>query len=233
MSINEYFDKIYVLNLHRRKDRLQDTTNRLDKIGINYEVFGATDGSVMNNVWKKFYKENQNFTTPNYLACSISHLSIYKDAIENNYNRILILEDDILVNKNIHSIFNSIDIPNWEDIFYLGYIPLSDDQSMWTYGIINNFISNNIFVPRNLWGLFAYGITVKLMMEILEDYNQNFPMEIDRYLVNNIQTRGKSISISPQLFCHQDVYSDNMGQYQIDMVKRSVDIRFANYEDYV
>lgn len=233
MNINTYFDKIYVLNLHRRRDRAKDTRKRLKQIEIEYEKFGATDGSVIKPIWESFYKENQNFTTPNYLACSISHLSIYKDAIENGYEKILILEDDILVNKNIHTIFESIEIPEWKDLFYLGYIPLSDDQSMWTYQIVNQFICNNICVPKNLWGLFAYGLTNNLMRELLETYDKEFPMEIDRYLVNHIQPRCQSIATSPQLFCHQDTFSDNMNQFQYGMVMRSVDSRFANTEDYI
>ena len=35
----------------------------------------------MNHIWKKL--ENGNFTNPNYVGCCLSHLSIYKHAIEN------------------------------------------------------------------------------------------------------------------------------------------------------
>lgn len=231
--INKYFDKIYVLNLHKRKDRMVDIDNRLRKFGIEYERFGATDGSVIKPIWEKFYQDNKYFTTPNYLACAISHLSIYKDAIQNNYKRILIVEDDVVINQNIHSIFDSISIPEWKDIFYLGFIPLSDDQTMWTYNIVNNFISDNIFLPKNLWGLYAYGLTNKVMKELISIYDSSFPMEIDRYLVNYIQPRGGSIAISPQLFACQDIYSDNMGLIQTNMLQRSVDQRFTNLTDYI
>lgn len=232
MKINQYFDKIYVLNLHRRKDRMTDVNDRLNRFGIKYERFGATDGNVMLPIWNSFYNKNQHFTSPNYLACAISHLSIYRDAVQNNYNRILIIEDDVVINRNIHTIFESINIPEWEDIFYLGFIPLSDDQSMWTYHVVDN-ISNGIFLPKNLWGLYAYGLTNKMMIELLNVYEKEFPMEIDRYLVSNIQPRGKSISISPQLFACQDIYSDNMNIMQLNMLQRSVDQRFANLNDYV
>jgi GR25 family glycosyltransferase involved in LPS biosynthesis len=232
MKINDYFDKIYVLNLHKRKDRLLDIDNRLKRFGIQYERFGATDGSVMRKVWEKFLVDNDYFTTPNYLACSISHLSIYRDAVEKNYQRILIIEDDVLVNRNIHLLFESVNIPDWSDLFYIGYIPLSEDQSMWTYGMINEWFSDRIFRPKNLWGLFAYGLTNELMKEILEIYDSEFPMEIDRFLVTKIQPRGNSIAMSPQLFACQDIYSDNMNMVQLDMLRRSVDSRFANNEDY-
>jgi hypothetical protein len=237
MNLNNYFDKIYVLNLHKRKDRLIDIESRLKRFGINYEVFGATDGSTMKAIWEKF--NNPYFTNPNYLACAVSHLSIYRDAIERRYQKILIIEDDVLINNNINVLFGKIDIPNWEDLLYLGYIPLSDDQTMWNYNIVNVIPSmqNGLFIPqcfspKNLWGLFSYGITNTLMSEILELYQNSFPMEIDRYFVNNIQSRGKSIAISPQLFCCQDIYSDNMSSMQYDMKIRSIDTRFAYIESY-
>ena len=229
--MNDYFDKISVLNLHRRKDRLSGIDNRLKRFGIEYERFGATDGGSIRPIWEKF--NNKNFTNPNYLACSISHISIYRDAIEKSYQKILIIEDDVLINKNIHSIFESISFPDWKDIFYLGFIPLSDDQTMWNYGMVNNFISSNIFRPKNAWGLYAYGLTSTLMKELIDIYDREFPMEIDRFLVNYIQPRGGSIGITPQLFCCQDIFSDNMGGPQIDMIIRSVDSRFANPIDYI
>lgn len=227
--INQYFDKVYLLNLHKREDRLIQSTKRLDNFNIKFDKFGATDGSVMSLIWNRF--NNQYFTSPNYLACCISHLSIYKDALTKGYKKILIIEDDVLINKNINSIFDLVNIPEWEDLLYLGYIPLSDDQTMWDYSLTNPI--GNVFVPNNLWGLFSYGISNGLMSEIINIYDNSFPMELDRYFVNHIQPRGKSIALAPQLFCCQDIFSDNMNQYQYDMIRRSVDSRFANYEDYI
>ena len=56
--INDYFDKIYVLNLHRRKDRLSGIDNRLKRFGIEYERFGATDGGSIRPIWEKFNNKN-------------------------------------------------------------------------------------------------------------------------------------------------------------------------------
>ena len=231
--INSYFDKIYLLNLFKRKDRLVSSKDRLDKLNIKYEVFNGTDGTVLNKILQNL--NNPNFTNPSYLGCAISHLSIYQDAILNKYDRILILEDDNLINQNINSY--NFTIPDWSDLFYLGYIPLNDDCSMWDYsfGIQgHNFICDKIFKPTNLWGLFAYGIKSDLMREMVNLYNQEFPMEIDRYFVNNIQKRGNSIAISPQLFCCDDnIYSDNLGFTPPNMTQKSIDTRFANISDYI
>ncbi len=235
MTINDYFDKIYLLNLYKRKDRLNRSVSKLDSLNINYSVFNGVDGSVMNHLWQKV--NNPNFTNPNYIGCSVSHLSIYKDAIENGYSKVLIIEDDNLVYKNIQETFDNLKIPEWTDLFYLGYIPLSDDCSMWTYqyGIQgHNMLCDNIFKPQNLWGLFAYGITNQLMTHMVDLYNREFPMEIDRYFVNHIQPVGGSIAISPQLFCCDDnVQSDNLGYTPTNMTLKSIDSRFASRNDYI
>src|ERR1035437_2587240 len=101
--LNNYFDKVYLLNLHKRKDRLSTSIKKLNQFNIDVEIFGATDGSVMDHIWSKL--DNSNFTNSKYLACAISHLSIYADAIQNKHDRILIIEDDCKINTKINEIF--------------------------------------------------------------------------------------------------------------------------------
>ena len=179
--MNDYFDKIYVLSLKRNVDRRALVTERLNKVGIDFEFFDACDGQVLNHLWKKL--DNGNFTTQNYVACSISHLSIYNDALSRGFKRILILEDDIKPHKDIQNHFNAFikQVPEDYDLLYLGWIPLNDDCSMWTYEVINDrFISHNTLHSKNLWGLYSYSPSVGLMKEMIDLYNESFPMEIDR-----------------------------------------------------
>jgi GR25 family glycosyltransferase involved in LPS biosynthesis len=59
-------------------------------------------------------------------GCALSHFSIIKDASENNYNRIIIFEDDIVegtINTNIlDKITNFLSTIEW-DLFYFGAVP--------------------------------------------------------------------------------------------------------------
>jgi hypothetical protein len=117
---------------------------------------------------------------------------------------------------------------------YLGFIPLTDDQSLWNYNVFsNNFIGKNTFVAKNLWGLYGYGISQNLMKEVLEVYDRDFPMELDRFFVSHIQPRGTSFAITPQIFAADDGISDNSGNFETNMLERSVDARFARLIDYV
>jgi glycosyl transferase family 25 len=70
-------DKIFYINLEKRKDRREEIEKELDTFGLNYERFEAIE-------------------TPGFgiLGCGISHLSVLKLAKERKYKNILILEDD-------------------------------------------------------------------------------------------------------------------------------------------
>ena len=233
--IHDYFDKVYVLNLHKRPERMRSTEKRMAFCDIEFERFGAVDGSVMNKLWETYFRENQHFSNPSYLGCAMSHLSMYRDALEKGYKRILILEDDNRIHRLVNKVFDEmqVQIPEWNNLLYLGYIPLSDDCTRWDYSVNHRFIATNVFLCRNLWGLYAYGIHEDLMREVLDVYHRDFPMELDRFFVTEVQPRGMSLAVTPQLFAADDGVSDNSGRMETSMLDRSIDARFANKTDYV
>ena len=234
MRIDQYFDKVYVLNLQKRPGRIELTRKRLQFVDINYERFGAVDGSVMQHLWEVYAEKNSFFKNASYLGCAVSHLSIYRDALEKGYQRILVLEDDNRVNCNANELFSSVlpHIPSFNHLLYLGFIPLTDDCSRWNYGIFD-FAAQHVAIAKNFWGLYAYGISANLMKEVLSVYEKSFPMELDRYFVAEIQPRGESFGIVPQIFAADDGPSDNSQRMETMMLQRSIDTRFANLTDYI
>jgi GR25 family glycosyltransferase involved in LPS biosynthesis len=96
--INDYFDKIYCINLDRRTDRWDLCLKEFEKYGLNVERFSATDGNT----------ENYNLGYPydNELAGSFSHLNVIKMAKELNLNNVLILEDDVEFIENANELFD-------------------------------------------------------------------------------------------------------------------------------
>ena len=47
MKLNDFFDRIFVINLERRPDRLEKFKQMSDKIGFEYEIFPAVDGKII------------------------------------------------------------------------------------------------------------------------------------------------------------------------------------------
>ena len=123
--LNEYFDRIYVLNLDRRKDRMERINKRMKHFGIEYKRFNAYDGTVFNGLTAKTKSKDPLLRSGNYTACTLSHLAILSEARNDKLNNILVIEDDALLNKNIIGLFNGIkpelEVKNEHDILYLGH----------------------------------------------------------------------------------------------------------------
>jgi glycosyl transferase family 25 len=82
-SISDIKHAFYI-NLYKRPDRKQHVENQLKTVGINAERFNAI--------------EMQNGA----IGCSTSHLTILETAKANNWDHVLIIEDDILfINPNL------------------------------------------------------------------------------------------------------------------------------------
>ena len=227
--MNNYFDKVYVISLRKETERRNNITKKLNDIGLKFEFFDAIDGSVLNYLWKNV---SDRFINANYMACLLSHLSIYKDALSKGYKRPLILEDDAVPKKTINNDFEIIksQIPEDYDLLYLGYIPLDDAQICWDYRVIEDrFINQNIFDTKNLWGTYAYSITPSMMQHMLDVYDNDFPMEIDRYFVTNHK---KYYGMLPQLFCHDITVSGNANEIDYSSWRKSIYYKYP-INDYI
>lgn len=235
-----FFDKIYILNLRKDTSRKEQIEERLNAFNIsNYEIFPGIDGRVFEPIWNVVKHKYTHFTNPNYVACALSHISIYKEAATRGYNRILILEDDvkfsamlqdpIVLEKLKHTLETN-------DLVHLGWIPLSDDLSMWNYNTfeLNSFDPfYNEFKSKNLWGLYAYSINRSLINYMLTAYSEDFPMEIDRFFVDNVFGKiGNCAGVTPQLFAHMDNMSNNSNIFETNMLTKSIDARFSNESRY-
>jgi len=131
--LQQYFDKVLVLTVPRFKERHEKVKERL--AGISFEFFYGTDKNDLdadaighNYVYDKSTSlaVRQQFKELNTgeIACSLSHRNIYQAMIDNNWERVLIFEDDVVPDfNNLPLLFDAIKElpPGWE-LFYLGYL---------------------------------------------------------------------------------------------------------------
>lgn len=146
--LNNYFDKIYLINLKRRNDRLNNFIDLSKKFNFNFELKEAFDG--INGIDENFtygnkkisYTRNEYYNPlagdsmgiPNYhmnyfkgqIGCLISHLEVIKDAKNKNYKSILVFEDDVSFvenfNERLKNLMESVD-QNWDMLYLSGSIP--------------------------------------------------------------------------------------------------------------
>jgi len=107
MKVNDYFDKVVVINLDRRTDRMEKLAPQLEELGIQYERFSAIDANDLN--------------VKAYVAGTMSHVAVWK---KYKGQKVLILEDDALFCENFNDKFAHVmqHLPNAWDIFYLGVL---------------------------------------------------------------------------------------------------------------
>ena len=109
MKVNEYFDRVVVINLDRRPDRMAKLGPQLNELGIEYDRFSAHDAQELN--------------IKPYVAGTWSHITVWS-RYRQIYGdiKILVLEDDALFCEGFNEKFaEAIEtLPDNWDIFYLG-----------------------------------------------------------------------------------------------------------------
>jgi glycosyl transferase family 25 len=119
--------KIFVINLKNDFYRRKHIVNELKKLNLKFNFFFAKKGIELSKKEIALYSKNEAFNNENRnlsmdeISCALSHIKIYKKIIKYKYKLSLILEDDVIIDKDLLNIFKNLNrFPkNWELInFY-------------------------------------------------------------------------------------------------------------------
>lgn len=152
MKVNDYFDKVIVINLDRRTDRMDKLAPQLEKLDIQYKRFSAVDGKKLD--------------IDPIVAGLRSHLQVMKQIAG---QRVLILEDDAQFVEDFNEKFEKVmqTLPEDWDIFYLGALVPKD------VGLIR-MVNRHWGIQVLTTGSQAYCINpsrLEYFISKLEDYN--------------------------------------------------------------
>ena len=218
--LNIFFDKIYLINLERSKNRLNNIHIHLSKRNIIYKKIKAVDYKKIGQKFKIYHKR---FTIKEH-ACLLSHLNIIKEAKELGYKKILILEDDIIFHKQIDKYINILeDIPkNW-NLIYLGCGQRN--------GVNDVLKKKPFYLANKSRGTYAYGINENIYNYLIKILSKgingiHYPIDL---LLNKIQKIKKSYVIYENLII-SDVSNSNISESK-DMKEYSK-INNWNLENY-
>lgn len=180
---NEMFSKIIYINLDHRKDRNQNVLKELDNANITWDKYDLerlsaingkdlTNNNIPDNLITQSGKDvafnkklNYPYMSKGAIGCALSHYNIYISILNSSNERTLILEDDIIVDKDFIKKLESYkdDIPDDFDILWIGYHDSEDLNVM-------EKINDVCFVPSYIFGTFAYIINKKAAEKLLELY---------------------------------------------------------------
>lgn len=190
MKLNEYFDKVYCINLERRNDRWEKCKKQFDKLGIEVERFSAVDGSKL--------EYNNKTLLPGEIGIIRSNLELVKKAKENNYENIFIFEDDVEFTDEFNEKFENYveQVPQDWCFLYLG-----GNHVGGTYPI-----NKNLHKITHSFAIHAFAINNKIYDIIIEMLQKETEQVDVTYAI--LQKTNPSYVFIPHLAWQAEDFSD-------------------------
>ena len=154
--------RIFVINLKRNSDRwkkYQDYNNKLpSKDYVKYEKFDAVDGNYLrDNAKTKEDKEDKEYFKKiimmwnagdkqkgNVVGCLLSHLRLMRKAVSGKMDKVLVIEDDALVDMKLLKKVNLDKLKQDKMIYFGGVLrPLKFKDPKWNYEKVKSGFKKN------------------------------------------------------------------------------------------
>ncbi|NBU34040.1 glycosyltransferase family 25 protein [bacterium] len=190
----DYIDNIYVINMDRSKDRLEQMKKQVPKMGRPFTRIPAIDGRKLTNDQIKALSTPlcSTFCTPSMIGCYLSHLKALQAVVDNGDRYAIIMEDDCeLVDTfagDIQDIFRESVSP---DFVYLGCFGGCDYENK--YSLFTQFVTllmpklpktdpvayKNLYVPGAPLGFHCYMVSNRCAKELLKRLGKaNFHVDV-------------------------------------------------------
>ena len=217
-----YLPKIFIINLKHESGLKEKLIRRFNKFNIrNYEFFDATyakndkiaqekykiyDKLYNNNKIPKLHigVEKKHINSIGALGVILSTLNLYKHINKNtNLDHVLILEDDVYINKNFYRYYLlNKDILLNKDFIYLGFNSISSNINK----LKDSCFKNELFMlPNNLgfgalYGAFSYICSRKFREKVISlglnfFINNNLNLDLSFNYFRCINTKINTMSI--------------------------------------
>jgi GR25 family glycosyltransferase involved in LPS biosynthesis len=157
MKLNDYFDRVVVINLDRRTDRMAQFESQTKDLGIDFVRYSAVDA--------------QAFGIDGVTACRQSHHKVLVDAVADGVERLFVFEDDAEFRPGFNESFAGVtaNLPNDWQMLYLG---------SWPYSSIDVGIDNLRLTHGNIT-THAYGAKREIFKDLITAAeNQEHPIDV-------------------------------------------------------
>jgi glycosyl transferase family 25 len=205
----DYFKNIVYMNLDNREDRKNQVESELEKFNIKAQRFSSYKASVKDAMP---YIEGRNLDqhsidlAPSRVAATKSHLGVIQMAKDNNWDNVLVLEDDVKFLDHADIILTQAlkeleNLPEW-DILYLGANSMDTIKQ----------ISGHVGQMTAAFCGHAYVVN-KHFYDTLLSYDWNEYLIIDQWLLNICRDpRFKAYTVLPIIAIQYSSFSDIEGK---------------------
>jgi GR25 family glycosyltransferase involved in LPS biosynthesis len=187
VNLNEYFDKIFIINLDRRTDRWERCQAQMAKFSFNAERFSAhanvkIDGVLNGNA-----------------GCTASHRALLEIISYMKWPRTLVLEDDFeIVHEDFEARFSDMSefFPQEWDMLYLGGHYQNAPQSRYNKHIVK---------VNGMYTTSSYGITHQFARKIAPYFISSGPVDC---IFSGFTPTNNCYICQPRLMVQSASYSD-------------------------
>lgn len=210
-TLNDFFSKIYCINLDKRTDKYVDCLIEFEKMNIDVQRVSAVDGRaipVPPTGW-----------SPGNYGLVLTNIQIYKDAIAHDYKCILILEDDVMfINDFYKHFFEKITaLPDDWDLLYLGgnnifragkFNLVTGDKDFVVTQDTYRSLNHELATTNLTYTTHAVGINSKFFGNVMKYTTTNITEPIDNIYVKAQQDGFKTYTFLPSLALQRPSFSD-------------------------
>jgi len=207
ITVNNFFDKVWYINLDRRTDRRDAIERALVTNNVEAERWEAQDG----NPWgysKGLLRQE--------VGCLISHLNLIKHCKEVGYSKVLILEDDAEFLPKFEYNFSERvrNLPTaWTMLYFGGNHTLTDPDARSAHPIPSSkyIIKCCYTLTTHAYGLkaAAYDVIINALHPPDKVFNESLRQSLDLYYAE-LQWKKlvNAYSFYPALITQSDGFSD-------------------------
>ena len=222
---------VFCINLERSTKRYNKCKDDFDKFDITINRFDAIDGSKL-FINKNLYNLFDNLILPTYnttfnsrfarwmkpninlhlskgeYGCSLSHISLWQKIAKENYDIVIIVEDDVKPLSGISNLTQKISqIPQGWDIIYISFVNCGKKDK----------IHHDIFIPKAGWTTSGYIVNNKSCKKLLSF----LPMEgpIDVHLLKLFNTKKINAYVIENICDSSNVWGGNDSNIEHTCIK--------------
>lgn len=228
----------YCITLAKRPEKWQEfERDVVPFVPLKIQKWNAVDGSkIPDEEMRKF-----NFKIPakyldrkrGHAGCTLSHIGIYKDAIKQGHERILVFEDDCYV-TNPESFVENIEeavkeLPEDWMFFFLGGREWQISKKIPMY----EYVSEKIVRALQIFETHAYVITKEGMETMINLFESN-AVQIDNMTVRLQQNLKRSYITNP-IYCtqrpgHSDIMQKDQSTHGVRTFMKPRELKVEKFE---
>lgn len=212
MRVRDLFQNVYVINLDEDVERWQRLRAQFRDHGLPApRRFSAIRGATVDEARKRQIRARRkiktSFASDGHLGCALSHLALWKQALEGALSHVTILEDDVTLSPALGALLD-VELPQDWDLLYLGHVKgaayLKNARAMASqppYGANLHGENFHAFAAGDDGPLcgYAYAFVPQRLRSFIEEYD--FQRNSDSHLAT-MHGRRRTYGLYPSLFVH-------------------------------